>query len=73
MVILNISAKNFFISTLLGVVPYDVIYSLAGSQLRKFIDKREFITISDILKYENFLKKPIIIFRQKKTKLKLSF
>ena len=54
MVILNISAKNFFFSTLLGVVPYAVIYSLAGSQLRKIIDKSEFITISDILNYENF-------------------
>ena len=53
-VILNISAKNFFFSTLLGVVPYAVIYSLAGSQLRKIIDKSGFITISDILNYENF-------------------
>mgnify|MGYP000442200908 CR=1 FL=1 len=53
-VILNISEKKFFFSTMLGIVPYTVIYSLAGLQLRKIIDKSESITISDILNYENF-------------------
>ena len=53
-VILNISEKKFFFSTMLGVVPYAVIYSLAGLQLRKIIDKSEHITVSDILNYENF-------------------
>ena len=53
-VILNISEKFFFFSTMLGVVPYVVIYSLAGLQLRKIIDKSEHITVSDILNYENF-------------------
>ena len=53
-VILNISEKFFFLSTMLGVVPYVVIYSLAGLQLRKIIDKSEHITVSDILNYENF-------------------
>ena len=53
-VILNISEKNFFFSTMLGIVPYAVIYSLAGLQLRKIIDKSEHITVSDILNYENF-------------------
>ena len=53
-VILNISEKKFFFSTMLGIVPYAVIYSLAGLQLRKIIDKSGFITISDILNYENF-------------------
>ena len=53
-VILNISEKIFFFSTMLGVVPYVVIYSLAGLQLRKIIDKSEHITVSDILNYENF-------------------
>ena len=53
-VILNISEKIFFFSTMLGVVPYAVIYSLAGLQLRKIIDKSEHITVSDILNYENF-------------------
>ena len=53
-VILNISEKKFFFSTMLGIVPYAVIYSLAGLQLRKIIDKSEHITVSDILNYENF-------------------
>ena len=53
-VILNISEKKFFFSTMLGIVPYVVIYSLAGLQLRKIIDKSEHITVSDILNYENF-------------------
>ena len=53
-VILNISEKKFFFSTMLGIVPYAVIYSLAGFQLRKIIDKNEHITVSDILNYENF-------------------
>jgi len=53
-VILNISEKRFFFSTMLGIVPYAVIYSLAGLQLRKIIDKSEHITVSDILNYENF-------------------
>ena len=53
-VILNISEKKFFFSTMLGIVPYTVIYSLAGLQLRKIIDKSEHITVSDILNYENF-------------------
>ena len=53
-VILNISEKKFFFSTMLGIVPYAVIYSLGGLQLRKIIDKSEHITVSDILNYENF-------------------
>ena len=53
-VILNISEKKFFFSTMLGIVPYVVIYSLGGLQLRKIIDKSEHITVSDILNYENF-------------------
>ena len=53
-VILNISEKKFFFSTMLGIAPYAVIYSLAGFQLRKIIDKNEHITVSDILNYENF-------------------
>ena len=53
-VILNISEKKFFFSTMLGIVPFAVIYSLAGLQLRKIIDKSEHITVSDILNYENF-------------------
>ena len=39
---------------MLGIVPYAVIYSLAGLQLRKIFDKSEHITVSDILNYENF-------------------
>ena len=53
-VILNISEKKFFFSTMLGIVPFAVIYSLGGLQLRKIIDKSEHITVSDILNYENF-------------------
>lgn len=61
-VLLNISAKKFFFATLLGVIPYAVIYSLAGLQLRKVIDKSEFITIKDILNYENFFVVFLLIF-----------
>lgn len=53
-VILNVSLKFFFFTTLFGIIPYGVIYSLAGLQLKKIISSHDSISISNILNYENF-------------------
>tara|TARA_Y100000590_G_C15470140_1_gene919852 strand:- start:116 stop:811 length:696 start_codon:yes stop_codon:yes gene_type:complete len=53
-VILNISLKRFFFTTLFGVTPYIIIYSLAGFKLKKIINSNELITMEYLLTYENF-------------------
>ena len=54
LVILNVTAKNFLIATLIGVTPYAIIYSLAGYKLKELIFFKGSIGIGDILNYENF-------------------
>ena len=51
---LNISQLKFIISTILGITPWMIIYSLAGFKLKELINLNENITIEDILNYENF-------------------
>jgi uncharacterized membrane protein YdjX (TVP38/TMEM64 family) len=52
--LLNISQLKFIISTILGITPWMIIYSLAGFKLKELINLNENITIEDILNYENF-------------------
>ena len=52
--LLNISQLKFIISTVLGITPWMIIYSLAGFKLKELINLNENITIEDILNYENF-------------------
>tara|TARA_B100000029_G_scaffold252290_1_gene249225 strand:- start:221 stop:907 length:687 start_codon:yes stop_codon:yes gene_type:complete len=59
LVLFNIKTKIFIISTLFGVSPYVIIYSIAGYKLKDLIHKSENITIDDLVNYENFF---ILIF-----------
>lgn len=59
LVLLKIKPKIFVISTMFGVSPYVIIYSIAGYKLKDLIYKKENITIEDLINYENFL---ILIF-----------
>jgi len=52
--LLNIPQLKFIISTILGITPWMIIYSLAGFKLKELINLNENITIEDILNYENF-------------------
>ena len=54
-VLLNTSRIKFIISTMLGVSPYIIIYSLAGFKLKELISLNNEISMEDILNYENFL------------------
>ena len=54
-VVLNVSLKRFFFSTLFAVCPYVVIYSLAGFKLKEIIVKDGPITVNDLINYENFI------------------
>tara|TARA_Y100000590_G_scaffold379140_1_gene446578 strand:- start:352 stop:1026 length:675 start_codon:yes stop_codon:yes gene_type:complete len=51
---LNITQLKFVISTVLGITPWMIIYSLAGFKLKELINLNKNITIEDILNYENF-------------------
>ena len=55
LVLLNTSRTKFIISTTLGVLPYMVIYSLAGFKLKELINLNNEIRMEDVLNYENFL------------------
>jgi len=55
LVLLNTSRTKFIISTILGVSPYMVIYSLAGFKLKELINLNNEIRMEDVLNYENFL------------------
>ena len=61
-VILNVSLKLFFITTLIGVTPFVVIYSLAGFQLKQIITRDGPITINELINYENFIIIGLIFF-----------
>jgi len=54
-VLLNISVKRFFFTTLLGIIPYGILYSIAGNQLKKIINSHDNINFNDIVNYEIFL------------------
>ena len=52
--ILNISKTKFIVSTVLGIVPWMVIYSLAGFKLKEIIYINNEIKMEDIINNENF-------------------
>lgn len=54
LLIAKISLKKFFFSTLIGVTPYVIIYSMAGFKLKELIDQNKIISIKDIINYDNF-------------------
>ena len=53
-VLLETSKIKFVLSTIVGISPYIIIYSLAGSKLKELIDLKNNIKMEDILNYENF-------------------
>lgn len=53
-VVLKVSKRNFFITTLFGVSPYATIYSFAGYKLKKIINQNDLITLKDLLNVESF-------------------
>ena len=61
LVLLNTSRTKFIISTILGVSPYMVIYSLAGFKLKEIISKKGHININDLINYENFIKLEFVV------------
>ena len=52
--LLNTSRFKFIISTILGILPWMIIYSLAGYKLRELINLNNEIGIDNIINYENF-------------------
>ena len=50
--LLNTSRFKFIISTILGILPWMIIYSLAGYKLRELINLNNEIGIEDIINYE---------------------
>jgi len=52
--LLNTSRFKFITSTILGILPWMIIYSLAGYKLRELINLNNEIEIDDIINYENF-------------------
>ena len=54
-VILNVTLKLFTITTFLGIIPFVIIYSLAGFKLKEIIVKDGPITVNDLINYENFI------------------
>ena len=54
-VILKVNLKMFIITTIIGITPFVVLYSLAGFKLREIIVKEGLITINDLINYENFI------------------
>jgi len=52
--LLNTSRVKFVISTSLGILPWMIIYSLAGYKLRELINFNKEIEVDDIINYENF-------------------
>ena len=54
-VILNVSLNFFFITTLIGITPFVVLYSLPGFKLKEIISKDGPITINDLINYENLI------------------
>ena len=60
--LLNTSRFKFIISTILGILPWMIIYSLAGYKLRELINLNNEIGIEDIINYENFSIIALLIF-----------
>ena len=52
--LLNTSRFKFITSTILGILPWMIIYSLAGYKLRELINLNNEIEIDDFINYENF-------------------
>jgi len=52
--LLDTSRFKFIISTILGILPWMIIYSLAGYKLRELINLNNEIGIDNIINYENF-------------------
>ena len=60
--LLNTSRFMFIVSTMLGILPWMIIYSLAGYKLRELINLNNEIGIEDIINYENFSIIGLLIF-----------
>ena len=54
-VILNVALKLFIITTFIGIMPFVILYSLAGFKLKEIIVKDGPITVNDLINYENFI------------------
>ena len=60
--LLNTSRFMFIVSTMFGILPWMIIYSLAGYKLRELINLNNEIGIEDIINYENFSIIGLLIF-----------
>ena len=54
-VILNVTLKLFIITTFIGIMPFVILYSLAGFKLKEIIVKDGPVTVNDLINYENFI------------------
>ena len=54
-VILNVNLRMFITTTIIGITPFVVLYSLAGFKLKELISKEGPIDINDLINYENFI------------------
>ena len=54
-VILKVNLRMFIITTIIGITPFVVLYSLAGFKLKEIISKEGPININNLINYENFI------------------
>jgi len=54
-VILKVNLRIFIITTIIGIIPFVVLYSLAGFKLKEIITKEGSIELNDLINYENFI------------------
>ena len=54
-VILKVNLRIFIITTIIGIIPFVVLYSLAGVKLKEIITKEGSIELNDLINYENFI------------------
>ena len=54
-VILKVNLRMFIFTTIFGITPFVLLYSLAGFKLKEIINKEGLININDLINYENFI------------------